>query len=652
MIPEQNRLTEGMTSFLGGANSAVDPALIPSDQYSWAENVDIRDGYPRTRPNFRFIKLLPSGVVQGASRFATPGQLSETMLGMIDGKLYDLSPQSPLVEARDISPVGETNPFISRTACLTQTTNFLVVQDGLSPALVYNGVDSFRSQDRVKPSTPAVILEGCTLTAGSPTITVTNLADVQIGMLALADAGFVPENTTISSFDIANLTITLSNPVPKTIVINVSLFLPGVVRDNISIPVGSVMCFGNGRLWVANGNNLYAGDLVGTDISSEIAFSEIIYLTGGGSFYFPELITGMFFLPGVDSSVGQGDLIVFTKVSVYAVRATVYDRTTWQSTPNMVRKIFSGPGSFNQDSIIALDRDIYYRANDGIRSLTQNLTGYATVSLTDSLEAKRILEFDTERWSRYAPGVIFNGRYLVGAAPKVQRITDDNNQYTGAHNIVFSKLVVKDFLAGAATKNPEPAYCGEWNGLQICKLVEGNFEGQRRCFAITCDPDGKNCLYELLTSYNNDEVKPSRVGDIVSTPINCSMELRRFSFGAPLEIKELLRADVGFSEVYGNLNWNLDYSPDFLNVFYPIQSRNLEYEQGTLELTTQAPPNLPLGFKTIRTVKPTSACVDTSNRLSNFGFMFQGKISWEGTGKLVFIRLHAYRKDISDLGEC
>ena len=45
MISDQNRLIEGMGSFLGGANSAVDPSLIPINQYSWAENIVVRDGY-------------------------------------------------------------------------------------------------------------------------------------------------------------------------------------------------------------------------------------------------------------------------------------------------------------------------------------------------------------------------------------------------------------------------------------------------------------------------------------------------------------------------------------------------------------------------------------------------------------------------------
>jgi len=424
------------------------------------------------------------------------------------------------------------------------------------------------------------------------------------------------------------------------------------VRDNISIPVGSIMAYGNGRLWVATNNNLFAGDLVGSSLNAEIKFTETIYLTGGGSFYFNENITGLVFLPGQDNSVGQGDLIVFTQNAIYAIRATNYDRTTWQTTPGMQRKIFVGRGSENQESIIVTDKDVYFRSLEGIRSLAQTINAAGVVSFVDSLEAARVMSFDTERWLTYAPGALFDSRYLLGGAPKIQRITDANGNYTGRFNIVFSKIVSKDFNAGSVLNAPVPVFDGEWNGFQICKLVEGTFDNSRRCFAITCDSDGKNCLYEVTLADYADEIKPSRNAGVVTTPIECSVETKRFSFGTPFDIKTLMRADVGFTDVYGDVTWDLKYSPDFVNLFYSIQEKTIPNEQETSVLTTQSPPDLPYGFRTVRTVKPESVCLDLTNRLSNFGYMFQAKLYWEGQAKLALFRLHASRKDISDLGEC
>lgn len=652
MISDQNRLTEGMGSFLGGANSAVDPALISENQYSWGENIIVRDGFPKTRPGFKFIKLLPPGVVQGACYFTNRIRNTQDLVALINGKLYDLSPLEASTEARDISPAGETSPFISQKASLVQANAFLVSQDGTSPAIVYDGATSFRSQGKTQLASPAVTITDAVLGANNNLIAVPNVVGIEVGMLVASNSGAVQDETFVTSFDVENSTITLSKDATRTIVTTLLFYSPGIVRDNISIPVGSIVAYGNGRLWVANNNNLFAGDLVGSSLNAEIKFTETIYLTGGGSFYFNENITGLVFLPGQDNSVGQGDLIVFTQNAIYAIQATNYDRTTWQTTPGMQRKIFIGRGSENQESIIVTDRDIYFRSLEGIRSLAQSISATGVLSFSDSLEAARVMSFDTERWLTYAPGALFDSRYLLGGAPKIQRITDANGNYTGRFNIVFSKIVSKDFNAGSVLNAPVPVFDGEWNGLQICKIVEGTFDNARRCFAITCDSDGKNCLYEVTLADYSDEIKPSRNAGVVTTPIECSVETKRFSFGTPFDIKTLMRADVGFTDVYGDVTWNLKYSPDFVNLFYSIQEKTIPNEQETPVLTTQSPPDLPYGFRTVRTVKPESVCVDPTSRLSNFGYMFQGKLYWEGQAKLALFRLHASRKDISDLGEC
>lgn len=652
MISDQNRLTEGMGSFLGGANSAVDPALIGDNQYSWGENIIVRDGFPKTRPGFKFIKLLPSGVVQGACYFTNRIRNTQDLIALINGKLYDLSPLEASTEARDISPAGETNPFVSQKASLVQANAFLVSQDGTSPALVYDGSTSFRSQGKTQLASPSVTIQEAVLGANNNVVAVPNVVGIEVGMLVASNSGAVQDETFVTSFSIQNSTITLNKIATRTIVTTLLFYSPGVVRDNISIPVGSIVAYGNGRLWVANNNNLFAGDLVGSSLNAEIKFTETIYISGGGSFYFNENITGLVFLPGQDNSVGQGDLIVFTQNAIYAIKATNYDRTTWQATPGMQRKIFIGRGSENQESIIVTDKDLYFRSLEGIRSLSQTLNARGVVSLSDSLEATRVLAYDTERWLTYAPGALFDSRYLLGGAPKIQRITDANGNYTGRFNIVFSKIVSKDFNAGSVLNVSVPVFDGEWNGLQICKIVEGTFDGARRCFAITCDPDGKNCLYEITLADYTDEIKPSRNAGVVTTPIKCSVETKRFSFGTPFDIKTLMRADVGFTDVYGDVIWNLKYSPDFVNLFYSIQEKTIPNEQETPVLTTQSPPDLYYGFRTIRTVKPESVCVDPTSRLSNFGYMFQGKLYWEGQAKLALFRLHASRKDISDLGEC
>ena len=189
-------------------------------------------------------------------------------------------------------------------------------------------------------------------------------------------------------------------------------------------------------------------------------------------------------------------------------------------------------------------------------------------------------------------------------------------------------------------------------GLQVCKFVEGVFKNRKRCYALTCDSDGKNSLYELTLDDKYDLIKKAGTQDIEKKNIDCSVETRRFSFGDPFNVKELMRADVGFSDIQGPINWSLTYSPDFIPNFYGIQNMSIQNQQSTESLVTPSPPTLFSGYKLVRTVKPESICVGDTKRLSNFAYLFQNKISWTGQAKLILFKLHASRKDNSDLGEC
>ena len=644
MINDPNRLVEGVTSFIRGANSSLDPALLPDNQFSWGVNVRIRDGYPKTRAGFKFVKSIPNGVIQTAGYFKN--QSTEDVLAMVNGRVYSLLPKDPTASVVDITPAGESNNYISRKATMVQVNDSMVIQDGVSPAIVYNGAQSYRSKlilDEVQP-----IELNCTIGANNARINVSSTSGLYPGMLLKALRG-IPENTTIVSID-SDTTITVSNTCSITALAAVKFYPPGPLYTDVSIPVGLYTAYGNGRLWVARGNELFAGDLAGSYDGAELRFSETNYLTGGGSFTFNAPITGLAFLPGPDTATGQGDLVVFTKTDIHCIRASIFDRNLWQSTEGMVRRIFIGRGAESHDSIVAIGNDLYFRSLDGIRSLmyTIALGKRSALSFSNSLEATRVVATDTERWLNLAPTILYDSRVLFGAAPKIQVIDGPAGLN---YNVVFTKLISKDFNVGIANFDTPPAYDGEWTGLQICKLVEGIFDDRRRAFAIVCGPDQNNALYEFQLDSYYDEI-PDGNGGITQLPVSCAVEYRRIDFHIPFEPKELLRADLIFSEIYGNVNWSLEYAPDFFPSFYPIQSGTISFDTETQTLSTQSPPDLALGYKTIRTVKPSDDCVTGVGRRSRIAYMFQPKISWTGYAKLAALRLHVMRKDISDLGEC
>ena len=644
MIKDQNRLVEGITSFIGGANSSVDPALLPENQYSWGVNVRIRGGYPKTRPGFKFVKALPNGVIQGASYFKT--QSDEKVVSLINGRLYDLQPTKASAAVLDVTPAEETNNIVTRRAFLQAANDYLVVQDGISSPIVYTGSSSFRSKN-ILNETDSVLTLDATIGANNPRMNVSSTAGLAPGMLVQAARG-IPANTVIVSVD-SPTEVTLNNSCTLTALASVKFYYPGPLQMDVSIPVGGIMAFGNGRLWVANKNQLFAGDLAGSYAGSEIRFSEIQYLTGGGSFSFSEDITGLAFIPGSDTSTGQGDLLIFTRNEIGAIKSYVFDRTTWQSTQGMQRKLFWNGGAESADAMIITNNDVFFRSLDGIRSLIQTVqqAKHGTVSLADSIEANRVIKYDTERWIKYAPAVYFDHRALYGCAPKVQKVAGDPTSY----NVVFTKIVTQDFNPGVYQGNFPPVYDGEWTGLQICKFAVGVFDGQKRCFALVCGSDGNNALYEITLDDYYDTI-PDGAGGTTSLDISSSVEFRRMDLKVPFEIKELYRADVSFSDVYSNITWSFDFAPDYYPTFLPVQSGTVSFETETDSIETCSPPELALGYANIRTVKPSDSCVTGVGRKARFGYLFQPKMSWTGYAKLALFRIHALRKDASDLGEC
>ena len=173
----------------------------------------------------------------------------------------------------------------------------------------------------------------------------------------------------------------------------------------------------------------------------------------------------------------------------------------------------------------------------------------------------------------------------------------------------------------------------------------------KRCFAIVCGSDGNNALYEITSGDYFDTI-PDEQGNPTEVPVSCSVECRRMAFESPNEIKELMRADLSFSEVYGSVSWNLDFTPDYYPSYFPIQNGTIDFATQTDNLETCSPPDLGLGYRTIRTVKPSDSCIIGVSRKARFGYLFQPRISWEGYAKLAIFKFHASRKDISDLGEC
>jgi hypothetical protein len=223
------------------------------------------------------------------------------------------------------------------------------------------------------------------------------------------------------------------------------------------VPVGGPMAYGKGRLWVARRNLYFGGDVLGGDSSygrdNVIRFTENDYLAEGGAFGAPDgPITGMAFAKNLDTSLGDGDLLVATVGNIYAFSAPI-DRTVWKNlTQPLQRYAAMSFGAMAHESMVIVNGDLFYRSPDGIRTLAysrRDFQSWGDVPISRSIT--RGLAYDTTFRLVSGSAVNFDNRALFTTQP----------QEDPEHGIWHRGLAVLDFhRASGMDRKLAPAWEG------------------------------------------------------------------------------------------------------------------------------------------------------------------------------------------------
>lgn len=326
------------------------------------------------------------------------------------------------------------------------------------------------------------------------------------------------------------------------------------------VPVGRQMAYGNGRLWVAiNENELVAGDIKTRTQGSELLFTETQYLTGGGAFYFPRKITGLGFIPATGAS-GYGSLIVYAKDRTETIRADITNRDLWGTFPGFIQPVLLNSGAASHYSLTEVNQDLWWRdADGGIRSLRSSVADEAGSpgNTPQSREVARITDFEDQKRLAAVSGIQFDNRLLMTASPFI-------NQH-GA--VSFRDLISLDFSPISSNRaKTAPSYDGEWDGLRFTRLVAGEFNGKRRGFALSLDPDGYNRLWEFDDGINDDELQICTGTGLATmeSPIPMVLEYPSRDWGLPSVRKVLQRCDVYLAGVEGEVKLDVYWRSDNL----------------------------------------------------------------------------------------
>lgn len=140
MTDFERYLRDYQSTFYKGVNTALLPRWIGNDQVVWQRNRVVRGGKSSTRKPFVEVYKLPFGIVQGVKAFQKESGL---LVFSISGKLYRGFPNGVDFIFEEII-LPEDRSRDEPITYMQQTTEYLVVQDGLSKCYVYDGT-SIRS---------------------------------------------------------------------------------------------------------------------------------------------------------------------------------------------------------------------------------------------------------------------------------------------------------------------------------------------------------------------------------------------------------------------------------------------------------------------------------------------------------------------------
>lgn len=394
------------------------------------------------------------------------------------------------------------------------------------------------------------------------------------------------------------------------------------------LPIGRMGTYGMGRWWesLTDGISFMSGDIVGGSSGSPaynfrdavLKASENDLLNNGGSFHVPSnlgIISAMQFTAQLDASLGQGPLMVVTPRGVFSCNASP-DRSVWsQTTSPIVSESLIGLGGLSQNSTIVCNGDLIFRSVDGIRSLIMARRDFwSWGNAPISFEMDRVLSKDNVEGLPYGSAVQFDNRLLETCSP-VQ----------GPQGIYNQGLIALNFDPVSTIQGKGPSvYDGLWTGLNVLQVLEGQFSGVHRCFAITYSSVQQEIqIYEILKTGNLDNGTAPITWSFESPVLFKSSDGKNFFELISIEDGEFYISDVKPGE---KAHIKVELRPDFSNCWYPWHE--FDYCNSTTSTVPIYGDRLGLG-------RPPSMNTNNANFASaNFGRWFQVRFTF--TGHCVF----------------
>lgn len=470
------------------------PTSVPNVYAQSAVNRFFRNDYNNTRPSIQNITLtfesaeqqafFEAANGQGATFYNTyPSYITPRLVASLGGRIYTIEIQGRNGYVRQLFD-GNSRQFMH--AWFAQGFQWLVIQDGISPPVLWDGENPARRSDLIKNE----------------------------------------------------------------------------------VPIGSVMAFIYGRFVVASAdgkNSLYVGDIAYGDTVTNpnniLNFTERTYWAEGGNFDTPTFlgnIMGMYVMPFIDTAGAAQNELVIGCQGGFASLDISGPRTTWLDN-QVMRVALIGSGLASSHGYSGLNGDMFYRSLDGVSSYRNARVEFAQRwnQTPISREVNYWLQPDRKDLLEFVPQVSWQNMVFTGCSPLWEQ---PNTQDFGYHRYCRGMVILDADSMSTTGRDGAPVWHGMWSGVRPWAFAKGIIQNQERCFVFSFDRDGRNRLYEMTLTLDNDvfETQPKKVTSFYLTGEFGTVEARTNAF-AP---KIFNGGVIEYSGLTGESHFNVQYRPD------------------------------------------------------------------------------------------
>lgn len=638
-------ITDGSLSFAGGVNS-LKPTTVASErhpdglgrnQLAWLNNATVRGGGITCRTGWQFLASLGHNQLYQGGFIYKPDGADPYLVLSLSGRLWRVRVDTNN-SIDQLTTDALRNPEAEERSFFVQGEQFMIVQagDNVTLPLIWDGATLRRSVGL----TSRTFMGNTTNTLWRvPAIDGTSTVALNLDQNYAGAVGNVIEVEFVGTFEvtaIAGNVITI-----KTISSQKVGFLIGYTTQifftpTAELPAATAMDYYMGRIWYARGRTYTAGDIV-KGPSGTLAYNfrdSILKITenplafGGDGFTVPGEagdIRAIDHTAELDTALGQGQLYIFTRSSIYRLAVPV-TRQQWIDTADSTQPLQTVAqlryGSVSDRCLVHVNGDIFYQTMEpGIRSLALAIRHFGQWGNTPiSNNEERILRFNDRSLMRFASGIEYNNRLLMTALPTQTPV-----------GVAFQALIPLDFdLISTLEEKRPPAWEGMQEGLDILEVLEGDFGGRQRAFAVVHSRASSAIqVWEITDHLKGDfnQTGEARINWVVETPA--------YTWGQEFLLKELMGGELWIDRLHGEVLITVEYRPDgdpcwhFWNQWTVCSARNTCEDVNNP--VCYPITDYPEGYKqTMALPRPQTECAPAMARPVSIGYQFQAKITVMG----------------------